>query len=203
MIWIVINKRNKTLQQTVDKDRPFEKNLYFLLLISPQKKRIQASVMKENPPTTICYKLFKQIRLFVVFFFQRETHWKLIRRSKLSSVCWFSEKKGIKLFQSLLVGVVISRSGLNGGGLKNLICDCGSNLDWVKEDNLGQISPSFLQKLSVITFALTPTHAHQMGHLEERMVHSIQEADYQTEIFSAAESNPTLEENQTHFLIYC
>ena len=41
-----------------------------------------------------------------------------------------------------------------------------------------------------------------MGHLEERFDHSFQEADYQTEIFIAAESNGALEINQTHFLIY-
>lgn len=54
----------------------------------------------------------------------------------------------------------------------------------------------------MITYALMPTHAYQMGHLEERFDHSFQEADNQTEIF-LAESNSALEMNQTHFQIYC
>lgn len=70
-----------------------------------------------------------------------------------------------------------------------------------KVDNPGQISFA-LQKLTVIIYALMQTYAYQTGHLEERFDHSFQESDYQTEIFIVAESNSTLEINQTHFLIY-
>lgn len=43
--------------------------------------------------------------------------------------------------------------------------------------------------MTVITYALMPTHAYQIRDLEERFDHSVQEADYQADIFTAAESN--------------
>lgn len=86
--------------------------------------------------------------------------------------------------------------------LTNLICDYRSNSGSTNSGQSGSNLIPTSQILTVITYAFIPTHAYQMGHLEERFDHSFQEADYQTEIFIEAESNGTLEINQTHFLIY-
>lgn len=119
-----------------------------------------------------------------------------------------SEKKKFKVWlEQLPVGVVISGSaaGLcdkSGGQLTNLICDNRSHSGAAKSGSSGSDLILTPQKSTVITYALMPAHAYQMGHLEERFDRSFQEADYQTEISTGAESNGTLEINQTRFLIY-
>lgn len=119
-----------------------------------------------------------------------------------------SQEKNFKVWLELLpVGVVISGSAASlcdksGGQLTNLICDNRSHSGAAKSGSSGSDLILTPQKSTVITYALMPAHAYQMGHLEGRFDRSFQEADYQTEIFTGAESNGTLEINQTRFLIY-